>query len=159
MNRFGPRELDLDILGFDDNCVVEHRGGSQASDRELFIPHRRAHLRDFVLRPLCDIPDGRKLLLGPHGGERADELLSDLNRNQAQKAFPLRNKIFCGKKEWPDRSSSISEDTLLMGILNITPDSFSDGGEHNKTVADAVAHALELCKQVSEAINTFYDCF
>ena len=29
---------------------------------------------------------------------------------------------------------------LLMGILNITPDSFSDGGQH-RSVKDAVDHA------------------
>lgn len=31
--------------------------------------------------------------------------------------------------EWPDRKLVIGENTLIMGILNITPDSFSDGGK------------------------------
>ncbi|MCR5302220.1 MAG: dihydropteroate synthase [Lachnospiraceae bacterium] len=33
--------------------------------------------------------------------------------------------------------------TYVMGILNVTPDSFSDGGLHNST-EDAVRHALEM---------------
>ena len=31
----------------------------------------------------------------------------------------------------------------VMGIVNVTPDSFSDGGRHDTTAA-AVAHALAL---------------
>jgi dihydropteroate synthase len=36
--------------------------------------------------------------------------------------------------------------TLVMGIVNVTPDSFSDGGKHS-TCESAVAHALELVRQ------------
>src|ERR1700694_3334364 len=35
---------------------------------------------------------------------------------------------------------------LVMGIVNVTPDSFSDGGQHASTTA-AVTHALELVRQ------------
>jgi len=37
----------------------------------------------------------------------------------------------------------LSQRSYIMGILNVTPDSFSDGGEWN-TVEKAVAHALEM---------------
>ena len=33
-----------------------------------------------------------------------------------------------------------AERTLVMGILNVTPDSFSDGGQHY-AATDAIAHA------------------
>jgi 2-amino-4-hydroxy-6-hydroxymethyldihydropteridine diphosphokinase len=47
--RWGPRTLDLDLVSFDD--VVR-------ADARLTLPHPRAHEREFVLRPLCDIaPD------------------------------------------------------------------------------------------------------
>ena len=47
--RFGPRTLDLDLIWYD--------GRRLESDR-LTLPHPRAHEREFVLRPLCDIaPD------------------------------------------------------------------------------------------------------
>jgi dihydropteroate synthase len=41
---------------------------------------------------------------------------------------------------------------LLMGIVNVTPDSFSDGGEFLETSA-AVAHALELIEQGADIID------
>ena len=36
--------------------------------------------------------------------------------------------------------------TLIMGILNVPPDSFSDGGTHD-TADAAIAHGLELAAQ------------
>ena len=43
----------------------------------------------------------------------------------------------------PSRVLRLGERTLLMGVLNVTPDSFSDGGAYF-TAAQAVAHALEM---------------
>ena len=42
----GPRKIDLDIIFFN-NLVFKNN--------KLIIPHPRAHLRDFVLYPLCEI--------------------------------------------------------------------------------------------------------
>ncbi|MCM0677585.1 2-amino-4-hydroxy-6-hydroxymethyldihydropteridine diphosphokinase [Micromonospora phytophila] len=54
--RFGPRTLDVDVVavwGDDDEPVL-------SDDPELTLPHPRAHLRAFVLRPWIDIqPYGR----------------------------------------------------------------------------------------------------
>lgn len=41
------------------------------------------------------------------------------------------------------KSFNLSEKTLVMGILNVTPDSFSDGGKYN-SVDCAVKKALEI---------------
>lgn len=48
-------------------------------------------------------------------------------------------------RTWMCGSRSVRADVspLLMGILNVTPDSFSDGGQHDQKDA-AVAHGLEL---------------
>src|SRR6476660_4431221 len=47
--RWGPRTLDLDLVWFE---------GVTRSDARLTLPHPRAHEREFVLRPLCDLaPD------------------------------------------------------------------------------------------------------
>ena len=45
--------------------------------------------------------------------------------------------------EWRlrDRVLRFERRPLVMGIVNVTPDSFSDGGQHASTDA-AVAHAL-----------------
>lgn len=42
--------------------------------------------------------------------------------------------------------------TLVMGILNVTPDSFSDGGSHD-TVDAAVAHGLGLAAQGADIVD------
>lgn len=46
----------------------------------------------------------------------------------------------------------IGERTYLMGILNVTPDSFSDGGKHNK-LQEAVAHAEKLVAEGADIID------
>ncbi|MEU5963182.1 2-amino-4-hydroxy-6-hydroxymethyldihydropteridine diphosphokinase [Micromonospora parva] len=75
--RFGPRTLDVDVIavwGDDGEPVL-------SDDAELTLPHPRAHLRAFVLRPWIDIqPYGQ---LPGHGwltdllttGPAADEAL------------------------------------------------------------------------------------
>ncbi|MCP3029673.1 dihydropteroate synthase [Halobacillus sp. A5] len=50
------------------------------------------------------------------------------------------------------RSYSLTEQTLVMGILNITPDSFSDGGRFNQIDA-AVAHAVQMEKDGAHIID------
>lgn len=42
--------------------------------------------------------------------------------------------------------------TLIMGILNVTPDSFSDGGKYNE-VEKAVWHAREMVEQGADIID------
>lgn len=42
--------------------------------------------------------------------------------------------------------------TLVMGILNVTPDSFSDGGLYDSTDL-AVAHGLELVRQGADIVD------
>ncbi|WP_328463025.1 2-amino-4-hydroxy-6-hydroxymethyldihydropteridine diphosphokinase [Actinoplanes sp. NBC_00393] len=66
--RFGPRTLDVDVIAVwaaDGTPVV-------SDDPELTLPHPRAHLRAFVLRPWLDVePDGQ---LPGHG--RLTDLLA-----------------------------------------------------------------------------------
>lgn len=53
----------------------------------------------------------------------------------------------------PDRPPLILGQTaLVMGILNVTPDSFSDGGQHN-LVAAAVDHAHQMIAEGADIID------
>ena len=42
--------------------------------------------------------------------------------------------------------------TLIMGILNVTPDSFSDGGQH-QSVSEAVKHAKKMLEEGADIID------
>lgn len=42
--------------------------------------------------------------------------------------------------------------TNVMGILNVTPDSFSDGGRYT-VLDDAIAHARQLVEDGADAID------
>lgn len=56
--------------------------------------------------------------------------------------------------EWRlrDRVLTIGERPLVMGIVNITPDSFSDGGRY-ASCETAVAHALELVREGADVLD------
>lgn len=58
------------------------------------------------------------------------------------------------KRSYPfkDMTLTLGERTLIMGILNVTPDSFSDGGQFN-SVDRALRHAEEMIKDGADIID------
>src|SRR5487761_1016197 len=65
------------------------------------------------------------------------------NRMIRRKKFVLR---------LPSRTLLLGEHTLIMGVLNLTPDSFSDGGRFVDP-RKAVAHALEMERAGADIID------
>lgn len=63
-------------------------------------------------------------------------------------------KYITPKKEiqFLNRKLEFGERTLVMGILNLTPDSFSDGGDYI-AVEQAVEHAKEMIRQGADIID------
>lgn len=57
------------------------------------------------------------------------------------------HNIKCGPYEL-----KITEETIIMGILNVTPDSFSDGGKFNDAQS-AVIHVQEMVEQGAKIID------
>jgi dihydropteroate synthase len=53
---------------------------------------------------------------------------------------------------WPKGILDFSEGCLIMGILNVTPDSFSDGGQFLDT-EKAIAHGIEMASQGASIID------
>jgi len=51
-----------------------------------------------------------------------------------------------------DRKIPLGAKTLIMGILNVTPDSFSDGGKYVNQ-GDALIHALEMIDEGADIID------
>jgi len=50
-------------------------------------------------------------------------------------------------------ASLFQKGVLICGILNVTPDSFSDGGKHNASVEQAVASALQMLADGADMID------
>lgn len=84
----------------------------------------------------------RKLDSYPHLQGIGHDLRETL-RNIFKTLFTLRS---------PQRTLNLGERTLLMGVLNITPDSFSDGGlffDRDK----AIAHGLKMAEEGADIID------
>ncbi|HTQ87786.1 MAG TPA: dihydropteroate synthase, partial [Candidatus Solibacter sp.] len=62
---------------------------------------------------------------------------------QSRKTFKLKMR---------SRTLELGERTLVMGVLNVTPDSFSDGGRYS-TVRAAVARAMEMEAEGADIID------
>lgn len=59
-----------------------------------------------------------------------------------------------GRIEWKcrDRALVTGGRPLIMGILNVTPDSFSDGGKHVR-FEDAVRHGMQMVKDGADIVD------
>jgi 2-amino-4-hydroxy-6-hydroxymethyldihydropteridine diphosphokinase len=138
--RNGPRPVDLDILFYQTrnhnnewtDLVIHH----EEKGRDLVIPHPRLQERDFVLLPLIDVvgQDFHHPVLNTTLGDVWDQHLSSSSQDpSAIRVLPLSRgrAIFFNQ-------------TICMGILNVTPDSFSDGGIWSSSVDQAVSHALDM---------------
>ncbi|KAG6038879.1 hypothetical protein E4U19_007925 [Claviceps sp. Clav32 group G5] len=112
----GPRNIDLDILLYGDE-VIRH-------DR-LNVPHVGIAEREFVLRPLSELVPSKAL-----DPSRPWKLIQDY-LNDLPVGEPLSSVTpLCGMAEHLTPLLH-SRKTHVMAILNLTPDSFSDGGKHN----------------------------
>ncbi|KAJ5172542.1 hypothetical protein N7492_005135 [Penicillium capsulatum] len=113
----GPRSIDLDILLY---------GRDVFSNDRLTVPHKLMLERDFVLRPLSQlIPHER-----PPQLEKAPRTFSEY-----MKALPPPNPVPVTNTPVSSalslHATNPTRPTHVMAILNLTPDSFSDGGKHS----------------------------
>jgi dihydropteroate synthase len=74
-------------------------------------------------------------------------LSEQLNYQVSRVARPLSFEIDCGP-----RVLRLSERTHVMGVLNVTPDSFSDGGQYYDTDR-AVERACEMAEEGADIID------
>jgi len=88
----------------------------------------------------------KKFQLQPFGlkeiARELQEVLVSVDNNSKSK-----KQIFC-----PSGAISLDERTIIMGILNITPDSFSDGGKYNNP-QQAVLQAKMLVEAGADIID------
>lgn len=141
--RNGPRPVDLDII------LYERRQGKMGvttpityNEQELeqrphlVVPHPRMQERNFVLQPLVDMnPELYHPILCATVQELQQQLFAETQSSEdtAVRVIPLPRNRFLYLNE-----------TIVMGILNVTPDSFSDGGNFNNSVDQAAQHAIHM---------------
>lgn len=148
----GPRSIDLDILLFD-NIIL--------NTDDLVIPHKSMLERTFALQPLCE-------LLGPeflhpvsaepiHNHSR--QLLTSETNELIQESSNLLQVIPIPRLDNtlnPLKFDHVENKhpTLLMGILNVTPDSFSDGGANfNTDISQVLENANSLLEEGANIID------
>lgn len=135
--RNGPRTIDLDILFYGDEAV---QANDESEEGWLTIPHKSIAEREFVLRPLNDVAPG---LRHAHLPATPLQMLASLSKREPRstlhRVMPLSDTLV---HPLPSLSTSqpTSQRTLIMSIMNVTPDSFSDGGKLG-SVEEAVAVA------------------
>lgn len=150
--RWGPRPIDLDIIFYEDINV----NWDDASDKEshLTIPHPRWQERNFVIAPLSDLVHPNDVSSGIKVGlDRRLRLARRLWEAAGGERMLGGPDLYCvmpmgrlGLWSWQRNG------TKVMGILNVTPDSFSDGGQHF-SVAAAVEHAKLMVSQGADIID------
>ncbi|CAI9275927.1 unnamed protein product [Lactuca saligna] len=142
--RYGPRPIDLDILFY---------GKYKIKSETLTVPHERIFERPFVMAPLVDLlgsdVDHDTVLhwhsFSKKGGifESWEELGGEslIGKDGLRRVLPVSNRLW----DW-------SKKTSVMGILNLTPDSFSDGGKF-ESIADAMSHVQTMISQGVDIID------
>jgi hypothetical protein len=127
----------------DDHNVHDGQDGTRSTWRPfpletpvLVIPHPRIQEREFVLAPLWEAT-GRDLI-HPVLNETIGDLCSQLQlqaetRNSLEEPEPTAVRVLPLAR---GRMLCFNE-TIVMCILNVTPDSFSDGGQWSSSVEQA----------------------
>lgn len=131
---WSPRVIDIDILAWDD--LVIHNAN-------LHIPHEGLLERPFALWPLADVAPNWKYC-EPNtsaAGNCASTLVKKWGSRFTAEA-PLHTRQIAHRIDTPQ----------MLGILNVTPDSFSDGGCFVST-QNALQQAQDLFFAGSDVID------
>lgn len=143
--RYGPRPIDLDILFY---------GKFKINSEILTVPHERIWERPFVMAPLIDLL-GTDIdtdtvawwhALAKYSGGLF-ESWKKLGGESLVGKDGIKRVIPIGDRLW-----DYSERTSIMGILNLTPDSFSDGGKY-LSVEAAVSQVQLMLSEGADIID------
>jgi dihydropteroate synthase/2-amino-4-hydroxy-6-hydroxymethyldihydropteridine diphosphokinase len=160
--RFGPRPVDLDIILFDEletkNSLEDNYPTPSSlimQTEELEIPHPRMSEREFVLSPIADLEGTDRKITHPISNKTMSELLCSL-RNQNTDKVTRNTSAAVRILPLPRGMMLHFNKTIIMGILNVTPDSFSDGGKYysdSSAETAALQHAIQLVRDGADIID------
>ncbi|KAF3985824.1 hypothetical protein FT663_05143 [Candidozyma haemuli var. vulneris] len=141
----GPRTIDLDIVFY---------GNTTINTPDLVVPHKSMLERTFVLQPLCELvpPDFIHPVTAEPVHDHLRKLLATVPDPSVQKSSELLSVVPGNKNRHLTFSHNSKKATLIMGIFNATPDSFSDGGKHYELSKDDIVKAALKLKQEGATI-------
>lgn len=148
----GPRSIDLDIILYDDACI---------NTDDLVVPHKLMLERTFVLEPLCELipPSFVHPVTAEPIHDHLHQLLNSQTDEELQELTRLQQLLPMPRLDGEHNPLKFDQihnlhPTMIMGILNTTPDSFSDGGKnYNRDMSEVEANALELVDEGATIID------
>ncbi len=126
--KWGPRIIDLDILLWDSHTVISP---------QLIIPHAELLKRPFLVHLIA--------LLTPECRYPSSDEDPYHNKTFGEIAYLTSNINACYER-------SFVLDPKLVGVVNVTPDSFSDGGLHF-SFEDAIARSKALIAEGATVVE------
>lgn len=143
----GPRSIDLDIILYDEISI---------NTADLTVPHKSMLERTFVLQPLCELvaPDFVHPVSAEPIHHHLTQLIASQPHDAVQQSADLLQAVPVPRWKHPLVFDQLHNHhaTKIMGILNVTPDSFSDGGRHS-SLNDIVAQARKLAHDGATIID------
>ena len=106
------------------------------------------HERDFVLQPLADIAPNLQHPVLHTTIKQLLEVLPVQIGQQPVRVVPMGRDVDGTERLW-----DFDTQCYILGILNVTPDSFSDGGLHSSSIAAAVQRALAMVQEGADIID------
>lgn len=145
----GPRSIDLDIVLYDEISI---------NTADLTIPHKSMLERTFVLQPLCEVLDPEYVhpVLAEPVHDHLKQLWQAQPGSDLQESAALLVVVPVGRsgRNLEFDMQQNTHRTLIMGILNTTPDSFSDGGQNYQLLDQEVQQkVLQLVEDGADIID------
>ena len=141
--------------------------------------HPRLHERDFVLAPLADLLRGSEADAFDENDVLRETAAASPPRSSDSRRDPIQTGLRAARATWLSRGGervvgtdairrvapfgkndtlrTWGENTEIMGILNATPDSFSDGGELDGEDEICISKAVKRAKEMVAAGASFVD--